>query len=346
MKKVVTFGEVLMRIKPIDSYRLLQNKFFEITFGGSEANVAVSLANFGINTDFVTALPSNHLSKQCVGELRGFGVDVSKIKYFGERMGIYFLEPGFNNRPPIVIYDRKHSAFSEIKLSSFDWKAIFKNTSWFHFSGIIPGLNQELGEVLLEVVKIAKTSGVTISCDYNFRQNLWQYGKAPHEVMRDIVQLIDIGIANEEDCQKCLGIMDGEKKEIFLKNGEKDLDYFRYLSEEVIRLFPNIKLQAITLHQNKSANHTNWSACLFDGNNFFTSATHEIKNIVDRVGTGDAFSAGLIFGLISKMNKQKTLDFATAASSLKHSISGDYNRVDISEVNKVIAGNISGRIER
>ena len=345
---IVTFGEVMLRLKPPSFERFFQSPYLEATFGGGEANVAYSLANLGMTVTFVTALPQNPIADACIMQLRGIGVDTSKIVRRGKRMGIYFLEQGTNQRPSEVIYDRAGSAIAEAEPGIFNWEEIFTNANWFHVTGITPAISQNAAALTLEAAKSAKKMGLTISCDYNYRSKLWNYGKSAQSVMREIVSLIDIGIANEEDCQKSLGIHANRENEDHKKNNPDELDILEYqdLTARVMETFPNIKKQAITLRESYSADHNRWSACLYNGSDFFHSRHYDIYDIVDRVGGGDSFAAGLIYGLTTGLDDEDALNFATAASCLKHTISGDYNRVGISEVEKVMKGVSSGRIQR
>ena len=342
INKIVTFGEIMLRLKSPSYERLLQSPVFEATFGGGEANVAVSLANYGFEVSYITLIPDNVIGDKCIGELRKHGVDASLIKRGPGRMGIYFLENGSNQRPSKVIYDRENSSISKIKKDSFDWQNIFKTCSWFHLSGITPAISQSAASASLNAVKIAKELGVSISCDLNYRAKLWKYGKSAKEIMSEIVNYVDVVIANEEDCQQSLGI--GNKSE--LKKGHLEIDVYKKLSETIVKVYPNIRIIAITLRESKSANHNNWAACLYDGRKFLISHKYSINNIVDRVGAGDSFAAGLIYGLNNYPDNKKALEFAVAASCLKHTIPGDFNRVSIDEVENVMTGDSSGRIQR
>jgi len=341
-KRVVTFGEIMLRLKPIGLERFFQSPLFEATFGGGEANVAVSLANFGMDAAFITVLPSNEIGDACVAELRKFGVDTSLIKRGEGRMGIYFLETGANQRPSKVIYDRSYSAISLAKPGDINWKEAFSGSDWFHITGITPAISQSAADLSLEAVKTAKEMGLTVSCDFNYRGKLWKYGKSAVEVMTELVKYVDVGIANEEDCQKSLGIT----VDVDVESGELNIDKYKELTCKVIEKFPNIKIMAITLRESKSADHNRWSACMNDGTNFYLSQKYDICDIVDRVGGGDSFAGGLIYGLNKYSNKEDALNFAVAASCLKHSISGDFNRVTVKEVESLMGGNASGRVQR
>ena len=342
VKKVVTFGEIMLRLKPLGFERFFQSPVFEAAFGGGEANVAVSLANFGIPVSYVTVLPKNDIGNACIAELRKFGVDTSMIKYAPGRMGIYFLEAGANQRPSKVIYDRENSAIALSKPGDINWSDVFKDASWFHITGITPAISASAADLSMEAVRTAKNMGLTVSCDFNYRKNLWKYGKSAVEVMGELVKHVDIGIANEEDCQKALGIT----ADVDVEKGRLDAGAYESLTRKVLERYPKMRLIAITLRESKSADHTGWSACACDGNQFYLSRKYEITDIVDRVGGGDAFAAGLIFGLEKYGNTQKALDFAVAASCLKHSICGDFNRVSVSEVENLMGGDASGRVQR
>ncbi len=342
MKKVVTLGEIMLRLKSPAFERFLQSPVLEATFGGGEANVAVSLANYGMDAKFVTALPKNDVTDVLVRELRGFGVDVNDIAYTDGRLGIYYLESGTNQRPSKVIYDRAYSAISLATPETFDFEKIFEGAQWFHITGITPALSESAAELSLAAVKAAKKAGLTVSCDLNFRKNLWKYGKEAKEVMSEIASYTDVLIANEEDCQKSLGIENHAE----VTSGVLDTEKYKELAQNVLKAYPNASKIAITLRESKSANHNDWSACIYDGQEFYVSRKYEIKNIVDRVGGGDSFGAGLIYGLINYEDNKKALEFAVAASCLKHTISGDFNRVTVKEVEALMGGDASGRVQR
>jgi len=340
--RIVTFGEIMLRLKPPGFERFFQSPLLEATFGGGEANVAVSLANFELDAAFVTVLPSNDIANACVSELRRFNVDTSLIKRSSGRMGIYFLENGANQRPSKVIYDRAESSIALAKPGDIEWDKVFENANWFHITGITPAISQSAAELSIESAKVAQSKGLTVSCDFNFRANLWKYGKKAPEVMTELVKYVDVGIANEEDCQKSLGI----KVDVQVEKGHLEIDQYKALSQKVLDTFPDMKLIAITLRESKSADHNDWSACLNDGKDFYLSRKYEITDIIDRVGGGDAFAGGLIYGLLNYEGKDKALEFAVAASCLKHSIGGDFNRVSVDEVEKVMGGDASGRVQR
>ena len=345
-KRVITFGEIMLRLKSPDFERWFQSPLLEATFGGGEANVAVSLANFGIDVAFVTILPQNKIADACIADLRKFGVDTSLIVRGGERIGIYFIESGTNQRASEIIYDRTGSSIATAKPEIFDWEKIFHGADWFHLTGITPAISESTAGICLDALKQAKHHNLTVSCDYNYRAKLWKYGKSAPEIMKEIVQYVDIGIANEEDCQKSLGIsITGTPKQSIIK-GELDTTHYQKLTEIVLNEFSCLNKQAITLRESYSADINGWSACLNNRECFSVSQKYEIKDIIDRVGGGDAFSAGLIYGLITGMDDEMALNFATAASCLKHSISGDFNRVSVTEVEKLIKGDTSGRVQR
>jgi 2-dehydro-3-deoxygluconokinase len=346
-KRIVTFGEIMLRLKAPGNERLLQSPFLEASFGGGEANVAVSLANFKVPVSFVTILPDNPITDACIVDLRGYGVDTSNIVRDGTRIGIYFLESGANQRASVVTYDRSSSSIASAAPGPLDWSRILNGASWFHITGITPAISQNAAALSLEALNVAHDMGITVSCDYNYRKNLWKYGKSAQEVMTEIVRLVDIGIANEEDCQKALGItVDQNSLPNVVENGQLERQHYEKLCKKMMETFPNLKKQAITLRESFSADHNGWSACLYNGQNFFLSRRYEISDIVDRVGAGDAFAAGLIYGLLQNMPDEDALNFATGASCLKHSISGDYNRVSITEVERLVKGDISGRVQR
>lgn len=342
MGKFVTFGEIMLRLKSPGHERVFQSPSLEATFGGGESNVAVALANYGLDAAFVTALPENDIADACIREVRSFGVDVSGIRRSGDRVGIYFLEGGANQRPSKVVYDRAHSAIAECGPGDFDWSAIFDGAEWFHITGITPALTQSAADLSLEACKAAKAAGVTVSCDFNYRGKLWKYGKSAPDVMRDLVKYVDVGIANEEDCQKSLGI----SVDVDVETGDLDTTKYEALSQKVLEIFPDMSIIAITLRESRSADTNGWSACLRDADGFKLSHQFEITDIVDRVGGGDSFASGLIAGLKFYGDRQQSLEYAVAASCLKHSISGDFNRVSRAEVENLKGGDASGRVQR
>jgi 2-dehydro-3-deoxygluconokinase len=338
----VTFGEVMLRLKSPGFERLMQSPLLEATFGGAEANVAVSLAQYGIPVSFVTALPANPLGDAAVQSVRGFGVDTSHILRAGDRIGIYFLESGANQRPSRVTYDRSGSSIASAKKGDFDWTAIFEGATWFHVSGVTPAISQTAADLTIEAVTAARASGVTVSCDYNYRKNLWKYGRKAPQVMREIVKHVNVGIANEEDCEKALGI----SSDVDVHSGQLDVERYRRIAESVFDAFPNLEKQVITLRESHSADYNGWSAVLYNGRELLQSRSYEITDIVDRVGAGDSFAGGLIYGLTAYDNDQQALEFATAASCLKHSIQGDFNMVSVAEVESLMKGEASGRVQR
>ena len=342
MTRVVTLGEVMLRLKAPGFERLFQAPTLEATFGGAEANVAASLAQFGVDARFVSAIPANAVGDACIASLKSFGVDTSMIRRQGERLGIYFLENGANQRPSRVTYDRSGSSISTARTSDFDWSAIFDGADWFHISGVTPAISASAAELSMAATRAARERKLTVSCDYNYRKNLWRYGKSAPEVMRELVGLATVGIANEEDCQKALGI----DIDVDVKSGEIEKDKYRALASKVLSAFPNLERQVITLRESHSADHNGWSAVMFDRTQFLSSRHYEITDIVDRVGGGDSFAAGLIYGLRAYTDGQRALEFAAAASCLKHSVLGDINRVTVSEVETLMAGDASGRVQR
>ena len=342
MARIITFGEIMLRLKSPALERFFQSPSLEATFGGGEANVAVSLANYGMDAAFVTALPNNAIGEACRRDVRSFGVDVSNIKMTDGRMGIYFLETGSNQRPSKVVYDRAESAIAIAPIDLFDWEKIFAGADWFHISGISPAISASAAELSIAACKAAQKMGVTVSCDLNYRKNLWKYGKEAKEVMSEIAKYIDVAIANEEDFQKSLGITASSDVE----SGSLDRNVYEGIAKKAMELYPNLKRVAITLRESKSADRNDWAACIYDGKEFYVSRKYEITDIVDRVGGGDSFSGGLIYGLLTYEKQSDALEYAVAASCLKHTISGDYNRVTVSEVTALMKGSGSGRVER
>lgn len=342
--RIVTFGEIMLRLKAPGHARLFQSSTLEATFGGGEANVAVSLANFGCDAAFVTALPDNAVGDACVGELRRFGVDTALVRRAGERLGTYFLETGADQRPSKVVYDRAHSAIARAAPGDFDWQRVFEGAAWFHITGITPAISESAAALSLEAVRAARTQGVKISCDFNYRGKLWKWGKSAPDVMRELVSEVDVGIANEEDCQKSLGIT--VDTEIDVAGGVLETEKYALLSAKMLETFPNLSMIAITLRESHSADRNGWSACLRDADGFHTSRRYDIVDIVDRVGGGDSFSAGFIYGLLTRQTPREALEFAVAASCLKHSIPGDFNRVGVAEVETLLGGDGSGRVQR
>ncbi len=340
--RVLTFGEIMLRLRAPGNERFFQSNMMEATFGGGEANVAVSLANYGVDSQYCTVLPDNTLGRECIKELRRFGVDVSKVTYGPGRMGIYFLENGANQLPSKVVYDRAFSAIAMAAPNSFNWDEIFAEVDWFHITGITPAISENAMHFSLDAVRKAKEKGITVSCDLNYRKNLWKYGKEPSEVMGELAKYVDIAIANEEDVQKSLGIAVA----VDVNSGVLDREKYRVLGDRVLSTYPNMQMIAITLRESHSADWNSWSACLNDREHFYTSKRYEIRDIIDRVGGGDSFAGGLIYGLHHYRDRKEALEFATAASCLKHSIIGDFNRVDVADVEKLANGDGTGRVQR
>lgn len=345
MKKVVTFGEIMLRLSPPEFLRFSQASSFDVVYGGGESNVAVSLANYGIPTEFVTRLPNNDIGECALMEMRKRNVGTRHIKRGGERLGIYFLETGAVSRGSKVVYDRAHSAISTIKKGDIDWEKVFDGAGWFHWTGITPALSQGAADVTLEAIKAANELGVTVSTDLNYRAKLWKYGKEPGEVMPELVEGCDIILGNEEDAEKHFGI---HPEDVDITKGES-MDSKAYLSvcKQLKKRFPRAKKIITTLRGSISASHNSWSGVLYNGDEFLETRTYQITDIVDRVGGGDSFMGGLIYGLLTyEGDDQKALDFAVAASCLKHTIYGDANLVTVDEVEKLMGGDASGRVAR
>lgn len=343
MSIVASFGEIMLRLAPPGFERFLQSPQLVATWGGGEANVAVALAGFGAASRFITVLPPNNpIVDAFLGELRRFGVDPSHIVRQKGRLGIYFVEAGANQRPSKVVYDREHSAIALAKPGDLNWTTAFAGAGWFHITGITPALSQSAADLSLQSVQAARALGLTVSCDLNYRKNLWKYGKAPSEVMSALFQHVDIGIANEEDCQAALGI----HVDVDVNSGQLETAQYRLLTDRVLSEYPNLKAIAVTLRESRSASHNGWSACLNNREEFLVSRHYEITHIVDRVGGGDSFAAGLIFGMLNLPSHRDALEFAVAASCLKHSIPGDFNRFTREEVEQLVKGGGSGRVQR
>ena len=340
MKKVVTFGEIMLRLAPNGYYRFFQDDQLQATFGGGEANVAVSLANYGSDASFVTKLPSHAIGQSAVNSLRKYGVDTSKIVRGGDRVGIYFLEKGASQRGSVCIYDRAHSAIAEAQPSEFDWDSIFEGADWFHFTGITPALGANMVETCRQACIAAKKHGVKISCDLNYRGKLWTRAEA-QAAMTDLCQYVDVCISNEEDAKDVFGI-EAENTDIY--GGKLNKDGYKSVAKQLADKFGFEKV-AITLRTSISANDNDWAAMLYDGENYCFSKEYHL-HIVDRVGGGDSFGGGLIYALLSGKDSQQAIEFAVAASALKHSIEGDYNMVTVSEVEKLAGGDGSGRVQR
>lgn len=345
MKKVITFGEIMLRLSPPGFLRFSQANSFDVVYGGGESNVAVSLANYGIPAEFVTRLPNNDIGECAVQELRKRGVGTQHILRGGERLGIYFLEMGAVSRGSKVIYDRAHSSISTIKKGEIDWEKVFDGAGWFHWTGITPALSQGAADVCLEAIQAANQLGVTVSTDLNYRAKLWKYGKKPSEIMPALVEGCDVILGNEEDAEKHFGI---HPENVDITKGES-MDSQAYLSvcKQLMERFPRAKKVITTLRGSISASHNTWAGVLYNGKDFLESTTYQITHIVDRVGGGDSFMGGLIYGLLTYPdNDQKALDFAVAASCLKHTIFGDANLVTVDEVEKLMGGDASGRVAR
>jgi len=342
--KVVTFGEIMLRLATPGYLRFSQANEFTATFGGGEANVAVSLANYGIPVDFVSRLPKNDIGKSCLMDLQKYGVGVNKMIWGGERLGIYFLETGAVSRASKVVYDRAHSAISEIEPGMINWEEVLKDARWFHWTGITPAISQGAADVLAEGIAKANEMGVTVSCDLNYRKNLWKYGKTAGEVMPDLVAGTDVVLGNEEDAEMVLGL---KPEGVDVTGGHVSGAAYESVSKQIMVKFPRVKKVITTLRGSVSANHNSWSGVLWNGKELFEAPTYQITHIVDRVGGGDSFMGGLIYGLLTwPEDEQKALNFAVAASCLKHTIYGDYNQVTVEEVMKLMSGDTSGRVSR
>lgn len=342
MDKYITFGEIMLRLKPPQTERFFQSPLLEATFGGGEANVAVGLARLGLDVSYISVIPDNPIGEACIRELNKQGVKTASVLRKGDRLGVYFLENGSNQRPSLVVYDRAHSAIAEAASEDIDWNEVFDNASWFHISGITPAISLSAAELSLKAVKTAKEKGVKVSCDLNYRKKLWKYGKTAPEIMSEIVKYTDIAIGNEEDCQKSLGV----KVDIDVESGKLQADKYKELTNQVLDLYPNLEKAAITLRESHSANYNGWSAVLNNRKDFYVSKKYEIHNIVDRVGGGDAFAAGLIYGLNRLTDDKEALEFAVAASCLAHTIPGDLPLISVDEVKKLASGSGSGRVQR
>ena len=339
-KRVITFGEIMLRLAPEGYYRFVQAERYGATYGGGEANVAVSLANYGCDAKFVTKLPKHEIGQSAVNSLRRYGVDTSYIARGGERVGIYFLEKGASQRPSKVIYDRAGSSISTALSEDFNWDEIFEGVDWFHFTGITPALNDAVAEICLEACKKAKEKGITVSCDLNYRNKLWSKEKAG-EVMGELCKYVDVCIANEEDAGDVFGI---KASNTDITSGKVNHEGYKEVAKELAERF-NFKKVAITLRSSISANDNNWAAMLYDGSDYYFSKTY-LMHITDRVGGGDSFGAGLIYASLEEYEPQAAVEFAVAASCLKHSIEGDFNQVSVEEVKKLASGDGSGRVQR
>jgi 2-dehydro-3-deoxygluconokinase len=340
--KAVTFGEIMLRLAAPGYERFLQTSRFVATFGGAEANVAVALASFGIPATYITVLPSNAIGDAAVAELKRFGVDTSHTVRAPGRLGVYYLEAGANQRPSRIVYDRDHSAIALAKPGDISWRNAFGDATWFHISGVTPAISSSAADLALESVGHARDAGLTVSCDLNYRKNLWKWGKTAREVMPALAKSADVLIANEEDIQATLGL----EAQVDVQSGQLDRGQYEKLAGRVLSAYPNLRALAITLRESVSASHNGWSGCMHDGQHFRTSRRYDITHIVDRVGAGDCFAAGLIYGMLAGLATQETLDFAVAASCLKHSIPGDFSRVSVAEVNALLKDGGSGRVQR
>ncbi len=342
--KIVTFGEIMLRLAPPGFQRFTQARTFEVLYGGGEANVAVSLANYGETAEFVTRLPKNDLGEACLGFLRANGLRTDYVARGGDRLGIYFLESGAAQRGSKVIYDRAGSSFATIQPGMIDWPAVFEGADWFHWTGITPAVSQGAAEACREAIGVARQKGLTVSCDMNYRAKLWKWGKPAGEVMADLVAGCDVAIGNEEDADKVFGI---KAPEADVTAGKVEAEGYRVVCQDLARRFSGLETIAITLRGSLSASHNTWSGVLWDTGQFYTAPTYNITPIVDRVGGGDAFVGGLIYGLRKYAgDPAKALRFAVAASCLKHSILGDFNAVSAAEVEQLMAGDASGRVSR
>lgn len=344
MTHIITFGEIMMRLSPPGMQRFGQARSFDVVYGGGESNVAVSMANFGISTDFVTRLPANDLGEACLQFLRQYGVGTQHIVRGGDRMGIYFLEHGAVQRGSKVIYDRAGSSFASIQPGMIDWGRVFQGASWFHWTGITPAISSGSAAACQEAVQTARSAGLTISCDLNYRAKLWKWGRPASEVMPEMVALCDVAVGNEEDAAK---VFDIHAPETDVISGKLDARKYTFVCEQLAKRFPNLHTIAITLRGSISASHNTWSAVLWRGGELYFAPLYDITHIVDRVGGGDSFVAGLIYGLSHfGRDSSKALNFAVAASALKHTIFGDFNLVSVAEVEKLMGGDASGRVSR
>jgi len=346
MKKVVTFGEIMLRLAPPGFLRFSQANSFDVVYGGGESNVAVSLANYGVPVDFVTRLPKNDLGDCALMEMRKRGVGTDKIVFGGNRLGIYFLETGAVSRGSKVVYDRAHSAIAEIEKGMIDWDAVFNGVEWFHWTGITPAISQGAADVCLEAVKVASKKGITISTDLNYRAKLWKYGGDREAIMTALTSYCDIILGNEEDAEKHFGIHP-EGLDVHKHGHEVKAEAFLSVCKQMMKKFPKAKKVITTLRGSISASHNTWAGVLYDGKKMYETRQYQITDIVDRVGGGDSFMGGLIYGLLTyPEDDQNALDFAVAASCLKHTIKGDANLVTVAEVEKLMGGDASGRVAR
>ena len=346
MNKVVTFGEIMLRLSAPGYNRLYQSNSLNVSFAGAEANVAYSIARFGLDVEFVSALPANNpFTEKCLTELRGAKVKVDNVALTGDRIGVLYLETGASQRPSKVYYDRAHSSIANISKGTIDWDKVFDGACWFHWTGITAALSQSLTDVLCEAIEEASKRGITISCDLHYRSTLWKYGKTVSEVMPGLVEKCNVILGNEEDCEQVFGI---KARNVDLSNSKQiDAGVYEDVCSQMMQKFPHCEKMAITIRSAINANHNKWTAVLYDGKQLLQTTTYDITNIVDRVGGGDSFMGGLIYSLVTQPNDlQNALDFATAVSCIKHSINGDYNIVTLDEVRSLMKGNGSGRVVR
>lgn len=345
-KKIVTFGEIMLRLATPGYQRFIQSQSLTSTFGGGEANVAVSLANYGMNAEFVTRLPKNDIAEWCISELRKYNVGTQNIIRGGERVGIYFLETGAVARASKVVYDRANSSIADVQPGMINWREVLKGADWFHWTGITPALSQGAADACLEAIKTANEMGITVSCDLNYRKNLWKYGKKASEIMPALVEGCDIILGNEEDAEKVFGIKP-EGFDVAHTGGEVNAAEFKSVCTQLITKFPRAKKVIITLRGSINANHNTWGGVLYSDGKLYESKRYDITHIVDRVGGGDSFMGGLIYGLLTyTTDDQKALEFAVAASCLKHTVYGDFNLVTVPEVESLMGGDGSGRVSR
>ncbi|MHB1104973.1 MAG: PfkB family carbohydrate kinase [Lutibacter sp.] len=346
MKKVVTFGEIMLRLSPPGFLRFSQADNFDVVYGGGESNVAVSLANYGVSVDFVTRLPKNDIGQCAMMEMRKRGVGVDKIVWGGDRLGIYFLETGAVSRGSKVVYDRAHSSMADIQLGMVNWEEVFQGVEWFHWTGITPAISQSSADVCLEAVKAANKLGITISTDLNYRAKLWQYGGNREAIMTELTSYCDVILGNEEDAEMHFGIKP-EGISVQTQGHDVKAEAFLSVCQQMMEKFPKAKKVITTLRGSISASHNTWAGVLYDGKTMLQSSQYQITDIVDRVGGGDSFMGGLIYGLLTYPDDdQNALDFAVAASCLKHTIKGDANLVTVDEVQKLMGGDASGRVAR
>jgi 2-dehydro-3-deoxygluconokinase len=346
MKKVVTFGEIMLRLSPPGFLRFSQANSFDVVYGGGESNVAVSLANYGVPVEFVTRLPKNDIGECALMEMRKRNVGTKNVVYGGDRLGIYFLETGAVSRGSKVVYDRAHSSIADIEVGMIDWKSVFKDVEWFHWTGITPAISQGAADACLEALKVASDMGVTISTDLNYRAKLWNYGGDREAIMTELTSYCDIILGNEEDAEKHFGIKP-EGLDITTQGEHVKAEAFLSVCEQMLKKFPRAKKVITTLRGSISASHNSWAGVLYDGEKMFKSPEYQITDIVDRVGGGDSFMGGLIYGLLKyPSDDQNALNFAVAASCLKHTIKGDANLATVAEVEKLMGGDASGRVAR